>query len=188
MDTIRSATWINAPVDRCFLLALSVDLHVASARSLEKAVKGVTTGLIGLGDSVTFEGHDFGGDGPHTCVIDELRACTYFREVMVSGNFRYFVHEHHFAPMDDGTRMRDEIRFAARWGPVGRVLARRRIKAFLKRRNTAIKRAAESDEWLKYLEDGQEDLPVPPMKGDAAKRWDINALLHRRHGVVATRR
>jgi hypothetical protein len=188
MDTIRSAIWINAPVERCFLLALSVDLHVASARSLQKAVKGVTTGLIGLGESVTFEGHDLTGDGPHTSVIDELRACTYFREVMVTGNFRYFVHEHHFATMDDGTRMRDEIRFSASWGHLGRVLARRRIKAFLKQRNSVIKRVAESDEWRKYLEDGRVDRPVPPVKGEAAKRWDGNALLHGPHGIVATRR
>ena len=66
METIRLATWIDAPVERCFLLSLSVDLHVASARSQEKAVEGVTAGLIGEGDTVTFQGHDFGGDGPHT--------------------------------------------------------------------------------------------------------------------------
>jgi ligand-binding SRPBCC domain-containing protein len=153
METIRLATWINAPVQRCFLLSLSIDLHIASAgNSGEVAIDGVTTGLIGEGETVTFRGTHFGMRWKHTSRIDVFRPYSHFRDVMVSGAFRYFAHDHHFAAMDDGTRMRDEIQFSAPWGPLGRVLAGRRLKRFLLERNAVIKRVAESDEWRRYLD------------------------------------
>ena len=75
---------------------------------------------------------------------------------MVAGVFRHFEHDHHFAPMDDGTRMRDEIRFSAGVGAAGtRCWRRKRLKAFLNERNAVIKRVAESEEWRRYLESGR---------------------------------
>jgi ligand-binding SRPBCC domain-containing protein len=177
MDTIRLATWIDAPVERCFLLSLSIDLHIASARdSAETAIDGVTTGLIGEGESVTFRGRHFGRLLLHTSRIDVLRPHSYFRDVMVSGSFQHFEHDHHFAPMDDGTRMRDEIRFLAPWGPVGRVLARKRLKAFLMERNAVIKRVAESEEWRQYLESRIEDRTAIRAKSEAKGQLSGNVL------------
>jgi ligand-binding SRPBCC domain-containing protein len=184
METIRLATWINAPVERCFLLSLSIDLHVASARSTqERAIDGVTTGLIAEGQTVTFRGRHFGKLRQHTSRIDVLRPHSYFRDVMVSGAFRHFVHEHHFATMDDGTRMRDEIRFSVPWGPLGHTLARKRLKAFLMERNAVIKRVAESEEWRQYLEVGVGVQVAPPAKGEAARR-DGSALLRNPRRIV----
>ena len=61
MPTIRVETRIEAPVERCFDLARDVDLHRRSlARTGERAVGGVTTGLLGPGDTVTWEGRHFG--------------------------------------------------------------------------------------------------------------------------------
>jgi ligand-binding SRPBCC domain-containing protein len=154
MEMIRLATWIDAPVERCFLLSLSIDLHVASAHgSQEKAIDGVTSGLISEGETVTFHARHFGWRR-HTSRVEVLRPYSHFRDVMVAGSFRYFEHDHHFAPMDDGTRIRDEIRFSAPWGPLGRVLARRRLTALLEERNAVIKQVAESEEWRKYLNMG----------------------------------
>jgi ligand-binding SRPBCC domain-containing protein len=185
METIRLATWINAPVERCFLLSLSIDLHVASARDTqEQAIDGVTTGLIGEGQTVTFRGRHYGALRQHTSRIDVLRPHSYFRDVMVAGSFKHFVHEHHFAPMDDGTRMRDEIRFSAPWGPLGQILARKRLKAFLMERNAVIKRVAESEEWRRYLDGGIEGLAAAPIKSEAAARWDGNALLRGPQRIV----
>jgi hypothetical protein len=54
MQTIKVETSVAAPTMRCFLLALSIDLHLDStARTRELAIAGVTHGLIGLGQSVT---------------------------------------------------------------------------------------------------------------------------------------
>jgi hypothetical protein len=73
---------------------------------------------------------------------------------MVEGSFARFEHEHHFAVMDDGTRVRDEIRFATP-GLLSRLterIVRRHLLTMLRERNAFIKRTAESEEWRKYLE------------------------------------
>jgi ligand-binding SRPBCC domain-containing protein len=159
MVTIRTATQVNAPMERCFRLSLSIDLEMAANRY--RAVAGVTKGLIGPGESVTWQGRQFGLTVRHESLIDIWRPYSYFREVMVAGTFGAYQHDHHFAVMNDGTRIRDEIRFAAPAGLLGRVaeklVLRRRITAMLQQRNAFIKQVAESDEWHRYL-DGQPEL------------------------------
>jgi len=181
METIRLGTWINAPVERCFLLSLSVDLHVAAARSTrETANTAVTEGMVGEGETLTFKGRHFGVRWRHTSLIEKLRPHSYYRDVMIAGPFQHLEHDHHFAAMDDGTRMRDDIRFSARGGLMGRlatrIYLRKRLKAYLLERNAMIKRLAESEDWHKYLETGIAR-PVAPVKGEAAKRWDGKTLL-----------
>jgi ligand-binding SRPBCC domain-containing protein len=194
MEMIRLATWIDAPVERCFLLSLSIDLHVASAHSTrERAIGGVTSGLIGQGQTVTFRGRHFGVPWRHTNRIEELRPHSYFRDVMVAGAFRYFEHEHHFAAMDDGTRIRDDVRFEPRYGLVGclvtKIFVRRHLEQFLIERNAVIKRVAESAEWRDYLylENPAESRADASVKNQAARRWDGGALLRGSPEIAATR-
>jgi hypothetical protein len=55
MPTIVVETRIAAPVERCFDLARDVDVHLRTAASTgERAVGGKTSGLLELGDVVTF--------------------------------------------------------------------------------------------------------------------------------------
>jgi ligand-binding SRPBCC domain-containing protein len=162
METIRLVTWIDAPVERCFRLATSIDLHIASTVSTgEKAVDGVVTGLICGGETVTWQGRHFGVRLRHTSLVDAWRPCSYFRDVMVRGMFARFQHEHFFAAMDDGTRMRDEIRFCAPWGSLGRLatrlVVRKHLTTLVTKRNALIKRVAESEEWHTYL-DGRPEM------------------------------
>jgi ligand-binding SRPBCC domain-containing protein len=162
METIRLTTWIDAPVERCFKLSASIDLHIASTASTgEKAIEGVTSGLISDGETVTWQGRHFGLKLRHTSRIEAWRPYSYFRDAMIRGAFTRFEHEHFFAPMDDGTRMRDELRFSAPWGMLGRlatkVVLRRHLATLLSRRNALIKRVAESEEWHTYL-DGQPEM------------------------------
>jgi ligand-binding SRPBCC domain-containing protein len=178
MDTIRVATWIDAPFERCFLLSLSIGMHAASAsHTWINKRGGVTSGLLREGETVTLPGRPF-GMLRHTSRIDQVRPHSYFRDVMVAGNFRHFVHEHHFAPMNDGTRVRDEVRFSSQWGSVGNLLARKRLKAYLTQRATAIKRVAESEEWRRYLDDEiLEKMPPVSIKNNAPISWNKQALL-----------
>lgn len=180
METIRLTTWVDAPMDRCFKLATSIDLHLAATAEMqEKAIGGVTSGLIGEGESVQWRGRHLGRWITHTSQVDGWRPFTYFREVMTEGSFARFEHEHHFALMDDGTRMRDEIRFAAS-GPMARFvekLARRHLIAILRRRNALIKRAAESEEWRRYLEAGAAVASAVRVgKDSVARRWDKSVV------------
>jgi len=192
METLRLGTWIDAPVERCFLLSLSVDLHVASARSTRgEPVAESGHVMIGEGETLTFRGRHFGVRWRHTSLIETLRPHTYYRDVMIAGPFQHFEHDHHFAAMDDGTRMRDEVRFSARWGFLGRLACRtflrQRLKMFLMERNAMIKRLAESDDWKKYLEISGDSRTAASAKGEPAKRPVGNARLRGSQHVVAPR-
>lgn len=159
MPTVVVETKIAAPPERCFLLSLSIDLHMAStARTHEQAVAGVTHGLIGLGESVTWKGRHFGFLLTHETLITKYDRPRYFQDVMVKGCFRRFEHDHHFDRLADGTTLvRDELRFAAPLGPFGwlveKLVLRRYLSGFLAERNLVIKRVAEAERevWQPYL-------------------------------------
>ncbi len=55
MSRVELRTEIAASIQTIFDLARSIDAHVASmSESRERAIAGVTTGLIALGDQVTW--------------------------------------------------------------------------------------------------------------------------------------
>jgi hypothetical protein len=57
MSIIQIQIDIDAPLAVCFDVARSVDAHIESARTTgERAVGGVTSGLLNLGDEVTWQG------------------------------------------------------------------------------------------------------------------------------------
>jgi hypothetical protein len=187
MDTIRLVTWVDAPVERCCLLSLSIDLRVDSARSSgERVVDGVASGLIGEGETVTFEGRHLGTRLRYANRIEVLRPYSYFRDVVVSGAFGHFEHEHHFAPMNDGTRIREEIRFAASWGIMGRLATmlyvRRHLTAFLTERNAAIKRVAESEDWHRYLDGRPKPVVSVTAKDALTSGWKPSTTLRSSRG------
>ncbi|MEO6654611.1 MAG: hypothetical protein ABIO36_00865 [Pyrinomonadaceae bacterium] len=61
MPVINLETKINAPIERVFDLARSLDLHQRSmVHTQERAVGGVISGLIDLGQTVTWKAIHFG--------------------------------------------------------------------------------------------------------------------------------
>ena len=61
MALIRIVTEIAAPIEQCFDLARDIDFHTRSLEGTgERAVAGRTTGLIELGESVTWEARHLG--------------------------------------------------------------------------------------------------------------------------------
>ncbi len=149
MPTIRLVTQINAPVERCFDLARSVDAHTSSTvRTRERAIGGVTTGLLSRGDVVTWEAVHFGVRQRLTVRITELDRPHRFVDELVRGAFRELRHVHEFVERDGGTRMVDTFAFASPFGPVGRLVnalvLTRYMRVFLRERNTYLKRVAEA--------------------------------------------
>jgi ligand-binding SRPBCC domain-containing protein len=149
MPTIRVETRIEAPVERCFDLVRDVDLHRRSlARTGERAVGGVTTGLLGPGDTVTWEGRHFGVRQRLTARIAAFERLHRFVDEQVRGAFKRFTHVHEFLPLPGGTLMVDTFRYTAPLGPLGRVadalFLRRYMRELLRRRGLHLKRAAES--------------------------------------------
>lgn len=150
MITLRLTTWVNAPVERCFLLATHAELASTQTR-----VSRSTGGMLQPGDAISWQLGFSGTRHTYASRVETVRPYTYFREVMVAGIFRHFEHDHHFARMDDGTRIRHEIRFCTRFGPAGRMLGgtilRVSLMKMLVAETTRLKRMAESEEWRRYV-------------------------------------
>jgi ligand-binding SRPBCC domain-containing protein len=157
MARVDLTTHILAPPGRCFDLARSVELHTQSvARTGETAIAGRTHGLLGPGDEVTWRARHFGLWHRLTSRITAYDRPGHFRDSMVDGPFARLEHDHHFAADGrGGTIMRDVFDFAAPLGPLGRAAERvvltRYLRAFLEARNQAIKAAAESEAWRRFV-------------------------------------
>lgn len=156
MPVIELTTRINAPCERVFDLARSIDLHVDStAHTGERAVAGVTSGLIGLGQEVTWRARHFGVVQHLTSRITQFDRPRHFRDSMVRGAFRRFDHDHFFAMDRTVTVMTDRFDYTSPLGVLGRMadalFLRRYMERLLEVRNHVIKDAAESDEWRRYL-------------------------------------
>ena len=112
MSTFRILTELAAPVEACFDLSRSIDLHLESMlASDERAVAGVTSGLIGAGEEVTWEARHLCVTWRMTSRIVEFDPPNRFVDEMVRGPFRAFRHEHVFEASGMGTRMVDVITF-----------------------------------------------------------------------------
>ena len=143
-STFRMVTDMDAPVEVCFDLSRSIDLHLESMlASDERAVGGVTSGLICGGEEVTWQARHFGVTWRMTSRIVEFDPPRRFVDEMVRGPFTAFRHQHLFEAHGSGTRMTDVVTFGT---PV-RLLAERPIGAYLRRlmttRNATIRRRAE---------------------------------------------
>lgn len=149
MPVILLRTRVAAPPTRCFDLARDVDLHQRStAASRERAVAGVTSGLLGPGDEVTWEATHFRVRQRLTSRITEFEPPRRFVDEMVKGAFRRFRHEHQFLAVEGGTEMVDIFDYTSPLGPLGsfadRLFLRRYMTRFLLDRNAYLKREAES--------------------------------------------
>jgi ligand-binding SRPBCC domain-containing protein len=156
---IETRTLINAPIDRCFDLARSVEVHLAgNVHCGETAVAeaGVTTGLIGMSERVTWRAKHFSMWHRLTSEITAMDRPGYFQDTMVKGIFRFMQHDHFFECMAPGkTEMKDIFSFRAPLPVLGRLaeilFLRGYMTALLHERNLVIKQIAESGGWRKYL-------------------------------------
>src|SRR6185437_7794595 len=117
---------------------------------------GVTSGLIGLGQRVTWRAKHFRVWHRLTSEIVALDRPAYFRDVMIQGIFRFLKHDHFFRESACGvTETRDVFCFAAPLPLLGQLaevaILRRYMGALLQERNAILKRIAESGDWRSYL-------------------------------------
>lgn len=152
MVRIEEVTVIHAPVERCFDLARDVETHLAgNVHWGEAAVAtgGVTSGLVGLGQRVTWRARHFGVRQNLTSEITAMDRPAYFQDRMIEGAFRFMEHDHFFRALRDGeTEMRDVFCFAAPLPVLGRLaeiaVLRRYMRGLLRERNAVIKEIAEA--------------------------------------------
>jgi ligand-binding SRPBCC domain-containing protein len=148
VPVIRVVTDINGSRECCFDLARSIDLHAESmSHTSERPVAGVTSGLIGLGQEVTWEAVHFLTRQRLTSRITSFNRPYHFRDSQVRGAFRRFDHDHFFEASGSGTKMIDVFDYTSPFGPVGTVadwlFLERYMRALIERRAQAIKKAAE---------------------------------------------
>ncbi len=97
-------------IEELFDVSLSIDEHVASmAHTGEAAVGGVTSGTIGLGETVTWRARHFGIRFTMSSRITSLDRPHRFVDEQVHGPFRSFHHEHAFARDGDESVMTDTL-------------------------------------------------------------------------------
>ena len=156
MPSLEVVTRITAPPERCFYLALSVDLHAVSASQTQEQIVGdVRSGLLHLGDSVTFRARHFGMWQTLTSKITEYQAPVYFCDEMQRGAFKTMRHEHHFEQEGAVTIMRDVFEFTSPLGLLGKIVDALVLSAYLQRflvqRGAVVKNYAETDAWQTVL-------------------------------------
>lgn len=156
MARIVLETWINAPVERCFNLSRSIDLHkLSTAKTKEEAIAGRTSGLINEGEQVTWSAIHLGIRQKLTVKITKVDAPFYFRDEMLKGAFKSMCHDHIFEVHSGQTLMKDVFVFESPLGLVGKlfnaIYLTNYMKSFLLERNQMIKQFAESEEWRRVL-------------------------------------
>jgi ligand-binding SRPBCC domain-containing protein len=157
MVLIELCLQIAAPIQRCFDLSRSIEVHLlGTERTGEKAVAGVTTGLIGAGEWVCWRAKHLGVRQHLSSRITAFDPPVYFQDTMVEGAFQFMQHDHFFTALSGNcTEMRDRFVFAAPLPVLGllaeRMFLRRYMENFLRHRNGILKQVAESDRWAGFL-------------------------------------
>ncbi|MBR9914994.1 MAG: SRPBCC family protein [Algicola sp.] len=157
MPVIEIKTLINSDIETCFDIARDIDAHQASLNhSNERAIKGKTSGLIELGEWVTWQATHFGIKQRLTSKITELDRPNFFVDEMVSGAFKSFRHEHQFDAIDTEnseiknhkTLMIDTFHFQSPFGVLGKIANHLFLKRYMTRlllkRNQFLKQLAEN--------------------------------------------
>ncbi len=142
-------TRIASPVESMFDLSLSIDAHLGSMKdSRERAIAGVTSGRIGLGQEVTWRARHFGFRWTMTSRIAEYERPHWFVDEQARGPFARFRHEHRFEALDGTTLMTDHVTFDAPLGSLGRVAERavlgRYLRRLIEQRNQYLRECSET--------------------------------------------
>jgi ligand-binding SRPBCC domain-containing protein len=156
MPIIELKTFIKSGIEICFDLSRSIDLHqLSTAQTNEKAIAGRTSGLINLGEFVTWQATHFGIKQKLTSKITAYNRPFYFRDEQQKGIFKLFIHDHYFQSKNEIAEMTDIFTFESPFGFAGRcfniVILTRHLKNLLIKRNALIKEFAETHKWQTVL-------------------------------------
>lgn len=150
MTSIHLITHIKAPIQDVFDAARNIDLHQNSAyQTKEMAITGKTSGLIELGETVTFRGKHFGLYLTHTSKIIKMELPHYFVDEMIQGKFKSFKHLHFFEEKEGVTIMTDILEYETPLGFLGKffdtLFLKKHLEKFLLERNQILKKLLENN-------------------------------------------
>ena len=156
MPVIEISTFIKAPIEIVFDLSRSIDLHkVSTKHTNEQAIDGVTSGLINVNQSVTWQANHLYKKRKFTSVISSMTTPVHFCDEMIEGDFVSFKHDHYFIEKDEGIILNDIIKFKTPYKIIGIIFnslfLTRYLKSLIIKRNECIKLYAESGKWKNIL-------------------------------------
>ena len=156
MPTIMLFTKIKAPKQLVFDLSRSIELHKISTQvTNEKVVAGRKSGLIQLGETVTWRAKHLGVYQNFTSKITGCVPSSYFADKMVKGAFKKFRHEHFFSHQNNTTLLVDVMEYISPLGVLGKfvdyLFLEKYMTRFLVERNNTIKSYAESGKWKEII-------------------------------------
>lgn len=157
MVTLDLIVVIEAPIERCFDLSRSIEVHLlGTERTGEQAVDGVTSGLIGEGQFVRWRATHFNVKQHLASKITAYDRPVHFQDTMIEGAFRFMQHDHFFKSLSANvTEMKDHFVFSAPLPILGRIAEKlvleRYMTNLLRHRNDILKQVAESDRWRHLL-------------------------------------
>jgi ligand-binding SRPBCC domain-containing protein len=148
MTTINIVTKIKAPIQKVFDINRNIDIHQNSAlKTNEKAIAGVTSGLIKLNETVTWRGKHFGFYLTHKSRMTAMNFYDYFVDEMEEGSFKTFKHEHFFEEQNGVTTMTDKLCYQTPFWIFGKVFdylfLKRHLNNFILERNQVLKDLSE---------------------------------------------
>jgi len=134
--------YVEASIDVCFDLTRDVEVHtLTTSKTKERAIGGVTKGLMAKGDCVTWEAVHLGVKQKLTAKITEMEKPYRFTDVMVKGAFHSFTHTHEFIEQGTGTIMRDCFSYKSPFGLIGKIADKLFLEKYM--RNFIVMRANE---------------------------------------------
>ena len=149
MPKIRLITDVTASVERVFDLARNIDLHKTSMEGTnEEAIAGQTSGLIELGETVTWRARHFGIYQTLEARITEMESPVRFVDEMMRGAFASMHHTHLFETYGAGTRMTNAFVYTSPLGLLSRfadwLFLEKYMTRLLRQRNDMLKHIAEN--------------------------------------------
>jgi len=149
MPFIYLHTIINAPLELTFDVCRDIDVHSQTMQHTnEKAIAGVTSGLININETVTWEARHLFKTRRLTTLISAMDPCRYFKDEMIKGDFKTMWHHHHFVFRDGKTIMEDIFYFESPYGLLGKIVnilfLTRYMRKLLTKRNQVLKQIAEN--------------------------------------------
>lgn len=139
---------IRATPARVYAVSLDPDLHVRSMSAHgETMIEEPEGGTFREGSTVTWRARHFGIPFRLRSLVFDLDPPHGFRDSQIAGPFAAFLHEHAFEEHPEGTLMRDTVTFRSPFGPLGAIVDRLFLRAYMRRlierRNVTVAAEAE---------------------------------------------
>ncbi len=152
MPIIRHEISILAPIQVCFDLARTVEVHAGKTLLTKQiAIEGITFGLMERGDFVTWETTHLGMKQKLTSQVIEMVKPYRFTDAMVHGAFHSFTHRHEFSERGTETIMIDTFSYKSPFGILGKaanhLFLEKYLSHFIAGHAQKVKRVAEATKY-----------------------------------------